>query len=313
MKSLGTLGSYGSFANEVSGNGTVIGGYSKNSSGIKEAFSWTADTGMKAYGSIIGASEHSTTAITAVSANGSVLAGDIGGYGFVWSEEKGRTDIGSLFSYLKMSFVEDISADGTTVVGYSRNSSMKEEAFIWTEEDGMTGLGYLDGTGSQAKAISSDKNSVVGYFTNSDGNDEAFIWDDADGMAGLGTLGGAFSDALAVSADGAVVAGWSDNSEEEREAFVWTEDLGMMSLWDLLEEAGVDLDGWERLTKVTGLSDDGKIFVGQGYYLEGDRWVTSAFKIDLDLNQISTVPIPGTLLLLGSGLMGLLGLCRRKR
>lgn len=57
-----------------------------------------------------------------------------------------------------------ISADGRVVVGDSWNADLNREAFRWTAEAGMAGLGDLPGGNfhSTAFGISADGNVVVG-------------------------------------------------------------------------------------------------------------------------------------------------------
>ena len=85
----------------------------------------------------------------------------------------------------------DVSSDGSTIVGQS-NSSNGPEAFRWTAESGMVGLGDLDGGQffSYALATSSDGSVIVGNSASSSLNNEAFIWTQQNGMQGLGSITG---------------------------------------------------------------------------------------------------------------------------
>ena len=75
-----------------------------------------------------------------------------------------------------------ISADGSVIVGNSGS-----QAFRWTQEDGMIGLGSLGGTFSTADGVSADGSVVVGYSNHPNGYQiEAFRWTQVDGMLGLG-------------------------------------------------------------------------------------------------------------------------------
>jgi probable HAF family extracellular repeat protein len=53
-----------------------------------------------------------------------------------------------------------VSADGSTIVGYSQTANGREQAFRWTAADGMEGLGGLPRSDgfvlSEAIAISAD-------------------------------------------------------------------------------------------------------------------------------------------------------------
>jgi probable HAF family extracellular repeat protein len=103
------------------------------------------------------------------------------------------------------SYAHGVSADGSVVVGQSNASGV--EAFRWTSDGGVVGLGDLPGEifDSVALGVSADGSVVVGSSNGASGN-EAFRWTSEGGMVGLGDLaGGTFnSRASAVSADGSV-------------------------------------------------------------------------------------------------------------
>lgn len=167
------------------------------------------------------------------------------------------------------------------------------------------GLGDLSGGyfNSSAYGVSADGSVVVG-LSNSANGDQAFRWTQSGGMVGLGDLpGGGFSSyAKGVSADGAVVVGDSWDASG-REAFRWTQSGGMQSVADWLAAAGVAVPvGWS-LDYATGISADGSVIVGYGIH-DG---VLEAWRA-----QVSAVPVPAAVWLFGSGLLGLIGVARRK-
>ncbi len=176
-----------------------------------------------------------------------------------------------------------VSGDGGVVVGYSETLPGQElEAFQWTEQGGMIGLGDLPGGtfNSVATAVSGNGLVVVGTGrSEASGNGpEAFAWTEAGGMVALGDLpGGEYrSSASAVSADGSVIVGTSRIGEgaASSRAFIWDQLHGMRDLNTVLPALGADLEGW-TLRWARGVSADGTVIVGYGNDPEGNTqgWI----------------------------------------
>lgn len=147
-----------------------------------------------------------------------------------------------------------VSADGAVVVGNAGG-----EAFRWTADGGMVGLGRLDDGSSAATGVSADGTVIVGASGDVvTSGVQAFRWTADNGMVALGDLGGgasalSASRRLGVSADGSVVVGRRVPSGSFR-AFRWTADLGMTDVGDLPGGA-VGSSAW-------GVSADGTVVVG---------------------------------------------------
>jgi probable HAF family extracellular repeat protein len=193
--------------------------------------------------------------------------------------ETGIVDLGNLGNNSRDSSANAASADGSVVVGFSGNVSGYSEAFRWTQQTGMVGLGSLIGNSdSEAKGVSADGSIIIGSS-----NGQAFRWTQETGMMGLGSLIGN-SEAKGVSADGSIIVGSSNG-----QGFRWTQSTGMVSLKETLIGAGLDVSGW-TLSSANAISADGFTIVGSGRNPSGQ---TEAWVANLD-------PVPEPLTILGS-------------
>jgi probable HAF family extracellular repeat protein/cysteine-rich repeat protein len=185
------------------------------------------------------------SAASAISADGSVVVGrsdsdgdeafrwkdgvmtGLGGFMATPSGGACRLEISDL-PFLCDSEAEDVSADGSVVVGQSGTFPFRWEDGVMTHVPCDRGVADF-GSRGHAFAVSSDGSLVVG--------EPAFRWTEADGCEFIGTLPvstSPSSSARGVSADGLVVVGQSDSEigpivnppgcgpfREVREAFRW--------------------------------------------------------------------------------------------
>jgi probable HAF family extracellular repeat protein len=171
------------------------------------------------------------------------------------------------------SVATDVSADGSIVVGVSNfeisynPSGGGVEAFRWTAESGMVGIGFMEGmTMSNGWATSADANVIVGM-----GNGPVAIrWSAASGFSEVGQrpepVRTSTSYAVDVSADGNVVAANMVTGGVPPEGFLWTPEDGMTRLGP-----------WSH---VVALSDDGEAVIGRNG-LAASRWTARDGWIDL--------------------------------
>lgn len=169
----------------------------------------------------------------------------------------------------KASQAEDISADGSVIVGAS-TSAAGSQAFRWTAAEGMTGLGLPSGAAfGRATGVSADNSTIIGFNSFSNLN-HAFRWTTAGGMVDLGLMPGMdFSQATGVSADGSLIVGRTGVEFQFSRAFIWDAAHGMRSLLDVLVEGNPNLTGW-NLQSAQSISADGKTVVGFGINPNGD-------------------------------------------
>jgi probable HAF family extracellular repeat protein len=201
---------------------------------------------------------------------------------------------GSVFS----SVANDVSDDGSVVIGTSVNGSARlnccrggpasvplRSAFRWTKSGGMVELGTLSDSNfatSSGWAVSADGSTVVGssgvYSSTSSRPtfvvNDAFRWKSSSGLAGVG---GSTRSALAVSADGRVAVGNTDDNL----AFRWSQSSGIASLGDL--------PGGLSASSANGVSSDGTIVVGYGTSDAG----TEAFRWQQGAGMVGLGDLPG--------------------
>ena len=240
----------------------------------------------------------SGSAAYGVSADGSTVVGFSDGpdgrEAYRWTQSGGMQGLGFLPAANNLSRANAVSGDGNTVVGSGYGG-----AFIWTPSTGMTNLettGPLnDPFYGQPNAISADGTTVGGQ------SPEAWLWTESGGLNFLG-----FNQAVyGVSADGSVAVGGDQWSSSSGTAFIWDSTNGTRPLQDYLQNTlGLDLSGW-TLYAALGISDDGTKIVGVGINQLG---IQEAWYAD-----ISSVPLPPAIWLFGTGLLGVIGIARRKK
>jgi len=284
-------------ATNISADGsTVVGNGLSASAG--QAFRWTAAGGMEAL-PIAGPATWSQA--RAVSADGSVVVGELlgpntNGVGslqseaFRWSAADGTAPLGHLTGGGFRSEALGVSADGSVVVGASDRAptpgfvftNEQMEAFRWTQQGGMVGLGLGQDPngGTFAMAVSANGSIVVGQaITNSPSwpdkttFKEAFRWTSSEGMVGLGHLTKAgpavnISEADVMTPDGSLVIGFSTSDFNPAfEIFRWTAADGMSGL------------GNNPVAFARDVSADGQLIIADDYIWDAQH----GFRVVKDL------------------------------
>ncbi|SFC08853.1 autotransporter domain-containing protein [Pragia fontium] len=253
MQGLGILGaSQHGFSNSnalgVSYNGDVVVGYSTSASSpdiLQEAFIWTASEGMQGLGFIDGGGKEPQSMAVYLSDNGSVIAGNSTNASsnmevFYWTKEKGMQGLGFIDGggLVPKSLVSGMSADGSVITGISTtansiNDSSYQQAFRWTAETGLVGLGYLGiGTiepASITRGISADGSTIIGASTTADDGMALFVWRNETGMFnlldaladdGIDLSDWQMADISGVSGNGEVISGTGSNPEGMMEGWL---------------------------------------------------------------------------------------------
>jgi len=204
MVGLGFLGCPNSCATGISGDGSVVVGYSdwrgpppdydECDQPFTSAFLWTEGSGMVLMGDMPVNRDNDPIYAHAISNDGSVVVGGgnwVSGYdayeAFRWTESSGMVGLGDLPGGDFRSYASGVSGDGSVVVGTSRTESTGDHdtsAFLWNEQNGMQRLeDVLTNCGVDlngwillsATDVSADGKTIVGYGLNPDGKTEAWI------------------------------------------------------------------------------------------------------------------------------------------
>lgn len=264
-ESLGVLsrvnGHY-SWAFGVSADGSVAVGYSSHETNTAQAFRWENGemTGLEY---LPGGTRSRSLS---VSDDGSVVVGHQAiaqqGQEAVRWVDGAAEGLGHLEGGFT-STANSISADGSTIVGRSMvqfpNNSSGREAFRWTEEEGMIGLGDVPGGDyhSHALAVSPDGSIIVGLGSSSRGSGERrnevvrWVNDEMEVLEGFpdGEKG-----VSGMTPDGSVVVGAFVNEDGFFEAYRWMEETGAVGL-GFIEGGGLS-------SAANGVSADGSVVVG---------------------------------------------------
>jgi probable HAF family extracellular repeat protein len=192
--------------------------------------------------------------------------------GFHWTEASGMKALGLLPGYLRGD-AEEMTADGSVVVGVVKDAGGNTQVYRWTEATGMGGLGLLPGYPSTTLAypfgMSADGSVIVGTAVGM-GQKQAFRWTAATGIVALGFLPGhTQSEASSVSADGSAVGGQTSSTSGEPSAVLWERGAAASNLATRFAGAGIDLHGF-RPTRSTVALGDPRVVWGAGINQGGE-------------------------------------------
>jgi probable HAF family extracellular repeat protein len=157
-------------------------------------------------------------------------------------------------------YINDMSADGSVVVGLFVDAARNSTAFRWTPGGGIEEIGGI----MTQISVSRDGKTIVGAALDSKGIQSAAIWQGGknwrtlggvpDGVPGPGSgAESSLSTAGGVSADGSVIVGSANVANLRYHAFRWDAVNGMVDLGTLLPG---------QTSSALGVSANGTAIVG---------------------------------------------------
>ncbi|MBI1850332.1 MAG: protein kinase [Planctomycetes bacterium] len=224
------------------------------------------------------------TEATDVSADGSTVVGSSEAAGVTepcrWKADVGIVGLGAMPRGSRDSRAVAVCADGRVIAGtfIERDASgaEHEEAFRWSVEDGVLGLGDLFGGANQsnAAAVTADGEQIFGNSSSAAGY-EIFRWTKSTGTAGLGVIGYGIVD---VSSNADVLIGEKTSAGRPNV-------LQPCRWWSGAQpELIADLPGGPIASRARDASDDGGVIVGYGTSARGEeamRWTQASGMIGL--------------------------------
>jgi probable HAF family extracellular repeat protein len=283
-------GGLSSLASAINDAGQVTGSWQPAGASLLTAFLYDG-TSMLDLGTLGGQGSEGN----GINASGEVTgyAGSVNGsHAFLYNGTS-MMDLGTLGGSASAGYGINNSGE---VTGYSELSPGVDRAFLYNGTY-MMNLGTLGGSSSVGTSINAS-GEVAGWSTTSgDATTYAFIYSNG-AMTSLGTLaGGSYSRANAINDSGAIVG------DTDVGAFL-SNGVSMINLSNFIPAGS----GFVSLDSAVGINDAGQI-VGFGTTTGGQ---TDAFLLT-PTSDSSTVPEPATLLLLGSGLLGIARRLGRRR
>ena len=186
---------------------------------------------------------------------------------------------------------------------------------IYARDDGysFTAASFVEGSDTLITG-STDR------FNNSgDAGESAWLYNSAtdrlfDLTLDVGTGGMASSRIFEVNADGSVLGAYKTLGVGSEKGFYFHEDYGLFDLNDLFEQAGLDLSLLDISSLSYGYGNDVGQIYGRANLIGGG---STTYIVDTGdftgLVGVSTVPVPAAVWLFGSGLIGLIGIAKRKK
>lgn len=273
----GIVGS--TFAYGISGNGLVAVGGDEMAG---PAFRWTATGGYQS----LGTAGFSAAAALDASFDGSVIAGVVASPGvqraFRWTQAEGMQPIPNTTASSSRALA--VSGDGLSIVG---STYAPDRAFVWTAVGGTQFLPNIGGSGwAEARAVNFDGTIIVG--NSGEFGNFPTMWVNGVPQEMVRTIPNSQFFASGLSDDGSIVTGLFQLEGGVFEPGVWTAATGAVLFEDFVAGHGVPIPNGVSLVSCTGVSSDGRSFVGTA---TGPGFFGQAY--------VLSIPSPGAVATLG--------------
>jgi probable HAF family extracellular repeat protein len=170
------------------------------------------------------------------------------------------------------SLARGVSDDGRVIIGNSQ-SALGHEAFRWAAETGMLSLGLIPDPFEtyEAHVVSGDGRVIAGSgYVSAEVGWELWRWTPEDGLMIVPDPFGNWNYTVTgITPDGGIMVANGTGRQ-----VIWDAEHGLRELEPLLDEAGLDLLGF-NITTVEGVSADGRTFCGNALNAAGvnEGWV----------------------------------------
>jgi hypothetical protein len=255
----------------ITGDGASVFGGATNGAGARTLVRWTESGGLETLGDFPLLANATSWELGAVSHDGTVVVGSADDgtrpVPFRWTAADGLEDFGALPEGVIGARPTVISADGSTVAGFTVQTGNGSDIFRWSAPDQLQTMGTaLVGTWPEANILSlSADGAILAGAALVNGTASVVRW--GTGGTAVATSGLAFLTDM--TPDGSVLVGSTEGT-----GFLWrppvvielttpTSAYDVTRVETLLERTGADASGW-ALESITNISDDGRIIYGTG-------------------------------------------------
>ena len=258
-------GTFESYATDISGDGSVVVGFSSGAAGVDYAYRWTRDAGMTALGTA-GAGQ------IVVSTDGSTVVGNTelnpNGVPFRWTQQSGALPLPLRVTGNLSAYANGVNGDGSVVVGGRQDVPAIAIPLRWTVAAGTQVI--LNSSNSIEAQDVSDDGSVILAVGSDSNNSNKYLWTEKTGLSPLPQPArGTWTYAQSISGNGKVVAGYSDLAGDPivtSRVLRWSAETGTVEL-------PPTPDGGVPFLLRGGISSDGSVIVGAA---KGGLYATSS-------------------------------------